>query len=232
MDTVVFDRISFDLDIDAVYAKLQIKKDGKSAARARELMDEAKTIAKPKGVYRLSFIESKGDDFIVVDGEKLESRILRVNVDKVNRVFPLIATAGIEIEEWAKGFNNILDAYIADGIAEMICLEALAAVRRDIDVKYDLENPSEMNPGSLEEWPIYEQKKLFSIMDNSNEKIGVELTNSFLMIPAKTVSGIRFSSASTFHNCQLCPNAKCPNRSAAYDSELYAARYGIKNSNA
>ncbi len=47
-------------------------------------------------------------------------------------------------------------------------------------------------------------------------EIGVELTPSMLMPPAKSGSGLFFASAREYENCQLCPRTDCPNRRAEF----------------
>ncbi len=84
-----------------------------------------------------------------------------------------------------------------------------------------------MNPGSLEDWPITQQKQLFSIFGNVEDLIGVKLTDSFLMIPRKSVSGIYFPTEVMFYSCQLCQRKNCEERQAPYDKSLedkYSAR--------
>jgi hypothetical protein len=49
----------------------------------------------------------------------------------------------------------------------------------------------------------------------------VELTDSFLMIPNKTVSGIYFPTERDFRTCQVCHREKCPNRRAPFDQTLW-----------
>ncbi|MCG8400671.1 MAG: vitamin B12 dependent methionine synthase, partial [Firmicutes bacterium] len=73
-----------------------------------------------------------------------------------------------------------------------------------------------------------EQKKLFSILGDCSEKIGVELTDSLLMVPVKSISGIFFPAEAGFESCLLCPRADCPGRRAAYDPELYNSKYGLE----
>jgi hypothetical protein len=91
---------------------------------------------------------------------------------------------------------------------------------------FALEQISCMSPGSLEDWPIEEQKKLFSLLPGVDSMLGVRLTESFLMIPRKSVSGIYFPADVSFFNCQLCSRESCENRKAGYD-ETEARRYGI-----
>lgn len=78
---------------------------------------------------------------------------------------------------------------------------------------------------SLADWPLPEQRPVFSILGDVTEAIGVRLTDSFLMIPHKSVSGIQFSTVETFESCQLCGREVCPARRAPYDRDLYERKY-------
>jgi hypothetical protein len=80
-----------------------------------------------------------------------------------------------------------------------------------------------MHPGSGDAsvWPIEQQGPLFSLLGDVTGAIGVELTDSFLMVPNKSVSGVRFATEIDFRSCQLCHREGCPSRSAAFDPELW-----------
>ena len=52
--------------------------------------------------------------------------------------------------------------------------------------------------------------------------IGVRLTDSFLMVPMKSISGILFPTEVRFESCQLCPRKDCPGRRAPYDQALWS----------
>jgi len=56
----------------------------------------------------------------------------------------------------------------------------------------------------------------------------VTLTDSFIMVPLKSASGLLFPTESTYENCQLCPREACPNRRMPYDPMLYESRYAAK----
>ena len=55
--------------------------------------------------------------------------------------------------------------------------------------------------------------------------IGVHLTESCMMVPTKTVSGLRFHLEESFESCMLCPRPDCPSRKAPYDPDLYQRKY-------
>jgi hypothetical protein len=56
----------------------------------------------------------------------------------------------------------------------------------------------------------------------------VTLTDSFLMVPTKSVSGIVFPTEVSFESCRLCPRSDCPGRRAKYDPNLWEQRYAEK----
>ena len=82
-----------------------------------------------------------------------------------------------------------------------------------------------MRPGSGDAtvWPIEQQKMLFDLLGDVRGCIGVRLTDSFLMMPNKTVSGIRVPTEKDFRSCQVCHRENCPSRSAGFDRELWAS---------
>jgi hypothetical protein len=92
-----------------------------------------------------------------------------------------------------------------------------------MDRRYGLSKASVMHPGSGDAsvWPIEQQRQLFSLLGDVTGLIGVELTDSFLMVPNKSVSGMRFPTEMDFRSCQLCHREKCPSRSAPFDPELW-----------
>ncbi|MDD4753513.1 MAG: vitamin B12 dependent-methionine synthase activation domain-containing protein [Desulfitobacteriaceae bacterium] len=228
MSTVILDRIPFEIDMALLSKNLHIKEGSDPAARVERLVESAKAVARPKAVYKVAYVESKDDDSVVVDGTKFTSRVLRVNLEDTYRVFPYVVTSGTEIEEWSQSITDIFDNYCADAIKEMIMRSARHHVFAEIDEKYGLAHAAVMNPGSLADWPIKEQKNLFALLGDTKESIGVQLTDSFLMLPIKTVSGMRFPKKGTYENCQLCPRKDCPGRKAPYDKDLYNEKYKMK----
>jgi hypothetical protein len=81
---------------------------------------------------------------------------------------------------------------------------------------------SRMAPGSgaANVWPLTQQKALFSIFGDVEDMIGVKLTDRYLMVPIKSVSGIFFLHENPFVSCMLCPRENCVGRRAPYDREL------------
>ncbi len=86
--------------------------------------------------------------------------------------------------------------------------------------RHGLSALSSMSPGSLEDWPITQQRQLFSLFEDPAAQLGVRLTEHMLMVPRKSISGIFFPTEVGFQSCQLCPRKDCPGRRAPYDREL------------
>jgi len=228
MDEFVLDNIGFQLELDPLLSRLHITKESSYANELARIIVDAQVIAKPKAVYRIVFIDSKGDDYVVVDGIMLDSRVLRINLEQANRVFPYVATCGTELEDWSRSFDDILISYWVDMIKEMALRTAIHALDKHLQDQFRPGRISIMNPGSLEDWPLQEQRKLFALLGNLTDVIGVQLTESLVMTPIKSVSGIRFPTEVNFESCQLCPRINCSERRALYDEALYDRKYRPK----
>jgi hypothetical protein len=202
MDAITLNNIDCQIDIEELMEKLHLKQDSEYFTRAQEMAAEAQSLAKPKAVYKEAYVDSKGDNFVVIDGVKFTSRIMRANMEKTFRAFPYVATCGTEVEAWSKQYADLMDCYYADIIKEMVLRVASRKIETYIDQQYALGHAMNMSPGSLAEWPISEQKLLFGLLGNVEELIGVQLTSSLLMLPIKTVSRIRFSKEGTYEDGQ------------------------------
>lgn len=228
VDELILDNVPFQMDLSSLMQWLHIRNGSHQVRELQHLVWEAQTIARPKVFYKTAYIEARGDDYVVIDNKILKSRVLRVNLEGVHRVFPYVATCGAELDYWSSGYDDLLLHFWADIIKEMALEAAEQALEKHLKENYALEQTSTMNPGSLEDWPLSEQRPLFDLLGNTKASIGVRLTESFLMIPLKSLSGIRFPSEESFKSCQLCGRENCPGRGAAYDKELYVRKYGLK----
>ncbi len=192
----------------------------------RRLLSSAMDVLDPRAGFRVSYVDEKQEDAALIDGIRFHSRVLSRNLDGVGRVFPFVLTVGPGLERLIEGTGDALEKYLLDEIGNI----ALRECRRQFDQflrdRFALGKLSFMAPGSLEDWPIQEQTALFSLLGDVESAIGVRLTDSLLMIPRKSVSGIYFPSEVSFFSCQLCPREHCEGRKARYD-EARAREYGI-----
>ena len=223
----ILNDIAFQLDMDILLARLRIDKESEDAKDIQNLIESAAPLAKPKAIYEASYIQYKGYDTVNVGRVTFTSRVLRINLDKVERVFPYIATCGRELEKIVTATDDFMRRFWLDTVKEMALEASREYLSSYLKRKYALGQMSSMSPGagSQDLWPIEQQKQLFSIFGNVEDLIGVKLTNSFLMIPNKSVSGIYFPTEIRFESCQLCSRKECLARRAPYNKNLLEAKY-------
>jgi len=203
-----------------------VKEGTGSAHSVERLLKEAAAVAKPKALYCVAYVDQRAEESVEVGGQTFESRVLRVNLDPVHRIFPYVVTCGTELDEWSSSIDDMLESYWADAIKEMALRVALDALADHVQGRFHPGRMSRMSPGSLEDWPIFEQRKLFALLGDTEAAIGVRLTDSMIMVPLKSLSGIWFPTEVDFTSCQLCPRGICSGRRAPYDETLYKRKYG------
>jgi hypothetical protein len=217
--------ISITLQPEEIRKKLHIRQ-GSEDDEVQSLIETAQPLIRARATYKVCYIEKKLEDAIDIDGIRFKSRVLRKNVDKVERVFPYVITIGNELQEKARTFDDVLKQYYFDVIGNIALTEARKYFEDQLRSMYALAGISRMSPGSLTDWPIEEQSLLFSLLGNVEASIGVKLSRSLVMIPQKSISGIYFPTKVSFYSCQLCPRKRCPSRKTGYDKEM-AGEYGI-----
>jgi hypothetical protein len=223
LEATVIDPLPFSLDVPNLFEKLRVRAHHRE--EIAKLAAEAVAVARPKALYKLAFIEDKGAESVTADGITFTSRVLRVNLDALHRFFAFVGTAGHELEAWADSKQDMLAHFYADAINEAVLHAAMITFAAQLTERFQLASTAVMNPGSLTDWPLREQRPLFALLGDVRSTIGVELTDSLLMVPRKSVSGILFVAEETFASCQLCPRLDCPNRRAPYDAGLFERKY-------
>ena len=212
----LLENIPLEIEGEAVRKKLRLD----SVEKAHALIQIAQPHMKARAAYRVCYIDTKLTDAVQLDGVRLTSRVLRKNLDNVERAFPYVVTIGPALENAAALCDDLLDQYYLDEIGNIAVVAARKHLEQHLQKHHGLGKISKMSPGSLKDWPIQEQKKLFSILGDVEASLGVRLTPSFLMIPRKSLSGIYFPTEIPFVSCQLCPRESCPSRQAPFDEKL------------
>lgn len=221
----ILEDIRVNLDPKKIGEKLLVQKTG-NWGQFQELFEAARTVITPKATYGIRYIGEKLEDAVIIDGICFRSRVLRKNLEMVGRVFPYVVTIGPGLEEKADASQDLLEKYYLDTIGNIALNKARKYLEDELEARFAIEGLSLMSPGSLKDWPIEEQRSLFSLLEGGENAIGVKLNDSLLMIPRKSVSGIYFPTKTSFYNCQLCPRKHCEGRKAAYNEEV-ARKYGV-----
>jgi len=221
IETII--NIPFELDLEGLLKEAHVESGTDDAAGFEELLNRAREVAKPKALYKECFIQLKGEETITIDNITFATRALRMNLDQVERVFPYVATCGKEVDEINIPESDFLSRYWLDIIKAALLRVSCCHLESLLVQKYKLGKTSVMSPGSgdVNVWPIKQQKELFSLFGDVEDLIGVRLTESFLMLPNKSVSGVRFPTEIDFQSCQLCHRENCFSRKAPFNEELW-----------
>ena len=104
------------------------------------------------------------------------------------------ATAGVEFEKFQhllQQEDDMVKVYIADSLGSIIAEKAADCMEEELAVfieKRGWKHTNRYSPGYCG-WHVSEQQKLFSLFPVASP-CGIQLTDSSLMIPIKSVSGI------------------------------------------
>jgi len=123
----VIDNIPVKVGLDDVVKKTRIRSMNDSFRDIiNELLDMARPIAKPKALFEISRVENRQGDSLEIGGRKFTSHILRVNLDKIDTVFPYVVTCGREVDKIEIPEHQLMKYYFMDQIKEVIVRSALS----------------------------------------------------------------------------------------------------------
>jgi hypothetical protein len=214
----VLDAIPLSLSSDDVGRALRIRPGGDESVQ--ELLDFARPLLRPRALFRDAVIGRREEAAVEIGGRLFHSRVLVHNLAGTDLVFPFVLTVGGELEKAASAQGDLLRQYYLETIADMALNAAGEGLKKHIQGVFGLKKLGLMDPGSLEDWPLAEQAPLFSLLGDTESRLGVRLTDSLLMVPRKSISGILFPSEESFTSCRLCPRADCQGRRMDYEPGL------------
>ncbi len=97
MDPIVFDQIEFNPDTDRFLKKMRIKPDSRQKELVFSLLDEGRQIGRPRAIYSIAGIDQHLEDGVVLNGIRMNSKVMSINLTEVHRVFPYLASSGREV---------------------------------------------------------------------------------------------------------------------------------------
>ena len=191
----------------------------------RGLFEKALAIARPKAIFRSCSVKSIEGDRVTIDNQTFKSAVLANNLKDIHRAFAYVVTCGTEVDDWSHEEKDDIIRLWLDMMKEMILGSVRGAFITHLRKVTGIDKFASMGPGTgnAEVWPISQQKPLFELISGVTEKTGTRLTDSFLMLPTKSVSGILYPTEVTFVTCSLCDREHCIGRHAPYDEKMAAA---------
>ena len=212
--------IAFHPNVEQLRNKLGLGEDSDEAEDFVGLLNQALPLARPKaalGTAKIDSLDETGK--VVIEGIEFHSLLLAQNLGEVHTAWPYLATCGRELYEHTQSIPDPFERFWLEEVMQQALTDVRAAMLKLLADEIYEGKVAAMGPGSLEEWPISQQRPLFRLLGDAPERCGVTLADTLLMLPNKSVSGIFFPNEHGYVNCRLCPKENCPNRKAEYDPE-------------
>jgi len=142
-------------------------------------------------------------------------RIVSASLKKSSHIALFAGTAGSKVEELSKQLileGHLLEGLIMDILGAEIAEETARLIHEKIGeemLKMNFKTTNRYSPGYCN-WPVSDQQKLFSLLGENT--CGIKLTESSLMLPIKSVSGIvGVGTEVKYQNyfCDKCKVASC-----------------------
>lgn len=215
MPSTILDSFDFLVPPQSLLEKCHADATDDEGIRILELYHQAYRIGRPKALVREVPVREINASTVRVGSVDIPSPFVREKLLQAPIAFPYVVTCGTEVESWSKSLDDVVDQFYVDELKKLWLGCAIQALHIYVQSQFPPDaHLSSLNPGSLTLWPIEGQKQLFQILHDVHDAIGVHLTESCLMLPAKSGSGILFLDHTNHVNCALCPRPQCPNRRA------------------
>lgn len=181
-------------------------------------LPELQQLASIRGSYRLMDVEvlNIADGILIVEGKTLYIGIQVAGYLKGSeQIAVFVATAGPELTNMADHYSadgELLEAYLIDAIGSLTVEKAMDNIQESLELSSKAKGLSCTNrysPGYCN-WPLADQHTLFSLIPDHTS--GVILTESALMLPRKSVSGVIGIGKKARHRdygCATCNNQTC-----------------------
>ena len=190
-------------------------------SNTEELIKESEKYAKVIGGYKLF-----EDNSIKIESGKLELNNISFHLDKIiakqltkcTSIAFIVVTLGKKYDDWINQYfkrGDPFQGYIADTIgSEMVenAADYIESLVENETKKINLNSTNRYSPGYCG-WNVSEQHKFFSLLPQ--KFCGIELSDSALMNPVKSVSaiiGIGKDCEKKDYQCSLCSMENCYKR--------------------
>ncbi len=227
---IVLDTIPVAIDPDDVFSRLHLDRAGPYAEEVTTIIDRAAAVARPRAAYGIAAVECENDAVVRLVPEeasasprRFTSKVLRSNLDGVERAFPYVVTCGVELDAIPVSKNDMFAEFCRDVVKEVVLWAGVVGLYEHLTKTYELRSIASMNPGSggLAVWSVEQQRELFALLGDVESATGVRLTESCLMVPNKSVSGVFFPDETGFENCHVCRQRDCSHRRAPFDKRRW-----------
>jgi len=171
--------------------------------------------------YAIKHIYFVQDASVAIEGWiTFKSKIVSDLLKQCEKVAVFAVTIGNRLEDMAYRIaenRSVLQARVLDAIGSRATEKVVKLVEDSITEEASAEGlctSRRFSPGYCD-WNVDQQQSLFQALDG--DSAGIELTDGYLMIPRKSVSGIIGigscnSDVENYNPCNSCTKPECPGR--------------------
>ncbi len=214
----VVDHIAVEYDEEELWRELKIETLKGKKKEIISLIEESRELIEPKAVYTyLKVVKIAGDSVHLDSGDVLKGVILTDMLRCGQKVAPYVVTLGPKLEDRSSKLatDNVFHSFMLSKIGDY----ALELARGNIETLVEKslgDTVSDFGPGegTGELFGLEQQTVLFRILQPF-ERIGVQLTPNYLMIPKKSQSGVFAVTDEEYIACWYCPRG-CEYRKSAF----------------
>lgn len=159
-----------------------------------DTLDEIKTLLQLHCSYVLQEGKIEGKDCLWVGNTDFHPGVIITHALKGTSTYLFFTgTIGAGFDEYSstlKQQDNIVKSFVADAIGSVMAEAVVSWLMKELTTIAEAENlhiSNNYSPGYCD-WPLAEQKKLFQLFPEGITRI--RLTDSCLMLPIKSVSGV------------------------------------------
>ncbi len=221
---MIIDNLPVEIDRETLL-KLAGYSDKRPAPRrlvvvAEQVIERARALAHPRAIYEVHETAHSEDGAVLLGGGRFTGKILSRVLKGSDLAAVYAATLGPELDEESSrlaGEGDVLSSVLLDTAGSLVLAKAsIFFIGKVFDAQAAPRGCAvtpPFGPGQCR-WDLTEQRVLFDLIAPS--RIGITLTDTFLMIPKKSVSGIlgigKPDEIFTTTPCRICDRKDCPGR--------------------
>ena len=187
--------------------------------KVRTARQKLNKLIKPSVHYRIVKPSAMDNDVVQLDETvEFSSTQLAKTLKNAEEIVCFVGTIGTSVENEINrllGKQQLAEAYILDAMASVAVENMIDRFQNLMEKRFSSEERAvtlRFSPGYCD-WPVTQQKKLFNIFNP--KQLNVELLDSCLMKPRKSVSGvfgINPQESESYNPCRDCPTRRCESR--------------------
>lgn len=193
--------------------------DEKTLQEISESFEELEQLADKKSIYRIFELSLTDENTLSIGKVEIQSRNLQTNLKDCSEVVLFGATLGIEVDRQIRKYQfvDMSRAVVMQACAAAFLEEFCDELQEKIMVQMKAEGKylrPRFSPG-YGDFSIQHQKDLLTMLD-APKKIGLSMTESYMLTPTKSVTAIigisNIEARCHKKGCEVCEKTDCTYR--------------------